>query len=283
MKALKLKSAAFTMTFLVAFLLVDFAYSAPAQIKRLNLYDAQENYLMYVEYEYDKNGKDTAYSVYFSDGTFTRRVVIGRNASGFKEKETALNFTGDTVFKSTFNSNGTKTDVAIKDQFNVDQLGGPASYTKNALEYTFTNGSYTHKIAYEYNTAGQMTKINIFGGDGKLAYFGLLDSSNVGVFSPGSRQKAAYSSVSLRGSEAISWKFTLDRASKVKCEAMSLTGRRVAVLYSGSLPQGSHSKIFRLGSSPYLTNGVFVAVMSIDGKPVANTKFIVQSIRGGAR
>jgi hypothetical protein len=281
MKALKLKSAAFTMTFLVAFSLTDYGFSSPAPVKRLNLYDAQGNFLMFVDYEYDKSGKDTAYSVYFSDSTFTRRVVIGRNATtGFQEKETAFNCVEDTVFNSTFNANGS---IVVKDQFGVNQLGGAASYSKtSALEYTFLNGSYTHKIAYEYDATGWMTKVNISTGDGKLAYYGLFDVGS-GVLSPHDRHATSFSSVSLRGNDALVWIFKLDHASKVKCEALSLTGRRVAVLYSGNLQPGSHSKIIRTGSSPYLTTGVYIAVMSVDDVPVANTKFIVQSIRGGVR
>jgi hypothetical protein len=284
MKALKLKSAAFTMTFLVSFCLIDYGFSSPAPVKRLNLYDAQDNYLMYVDFEYDKAGKDTAYSVYFGDGTFTRRVVVGRNATtGFKEKETALNCIEDTVFNSTFTPNGTKTDLMVRDQFKMNQLGGAASYSKtSALEYTFLNGSYTHKIAYEYDATGWMTKVNISTGDGKLAYYGTFEAGS-GVLMPRDRHSTSFSSVSLRGNEALIWKFKLDQASKVKCEALSLTVRRVAVLYSGNLQPGRHSKTVRTGSSPNLTNGVYIAVMSVDDLPVANTKFIVQSVRGGVR
>jgi hypothetical protein len=100
---------------------------------------------------------------------------------------------------------------------------------------------------------------------------------------PRDRRATNFSSVNLRGNDALIWTFKLDHASKVKCEALSLTGRRVAVLYSGNLQPGSHSKIVRTGSSSYLTNGVYIAVMSVDDVPVANTKFIVQSVRGGVR
>jgi hypothetical protein len=282
MKALKLNSTALAMTFLVAFSLADFASSAPATIKHLYLYDAQDNFLMYVDYEYDASGKDTCHQIYFSDGTFTRRVKPTWNSSGMIEKEVALNFTEDTVFNSSFTANGGKTDVVIKDQFKVDQLGGPVNYSKTAdLEYTFQNGSYPYKIKYEYSTAGEMKKVNVFDADGKLAYYG--EFSTVGVMSPTAKRTGLLSKIALRGNNALTWQFTLDRTTHVKCEAMSLSGRRIAVLYSGSMAEGTHLKTINLGSAPSLTNGAYVAVMSIDNKPVARTKFIVQRIRGGVR
>jgi hypothetical protein len=284
MKALKLKSAVSAMAFLVAFALIDSSFSSPQSPRRLDIFDAQGNNLIFINFEYDRTGKDTAYTVYFSDSVFTRRVVIGRDASGRHEKETAYNFTDDTVFNAGFKANGDKTDISVSDQFKVDQLGGPVSYSKTGdLEYAFNNGNYPYKMKYEYDANGGLKAVNMFDGDGKLAYFGLFDSAFVGVVSPRNNRIAPIPSMSLKGDDALAWKFTLERASKVKCEAISIMGRRVAVLFSGNLPQGSHSKILGIGSAPSLTNGVYVAVMSIDDKPVARTKFIVQRVRGGVK
>jgi hypothetical protein len=64
---------------------------------------------------------------------------------------------------------------------------------------------------------------------------------------------------------------------------MTVAGRRLAVLFDGNLPAGIHSKTIRMGKIASMTNGVYLIRMSVDDKPVATDKFIVQSIRGGSR
>jgi hypothetical protein len=285
MKALKLTKAVFAMTILAVGALVGSALPSPGPVKRLDLFDAQGNSLMFVNFEYDATGKNTAYTVYFSDSTFTRRVIVAQNAAGICTTETAVNFTEDTVFKSSFTPNGANMDILVKDQFKVDQFGGKVNYSKstNANEYNFfQNGSQTNRMKYEYNAAGRLKIVNVFDAAGNLSYYGIFDSSNVGVLMPQEKRFAPRPSLTLRGNDALSWSFTIDHAANVKCEALSIGGRRVAVLYDGNLPSGYHSKIIRLGPVHSLTNGVYVAKMSVDDKSVATTKFIIQRA-GGAR
>jgi hypothetical protein len=285
MKALNLKSTVIAMTFLAAFTLGDSAFPSVQSVRRLDLFDAQGNSLMFVIFENNASGIDTAYSVYFSDSTFTRRVSVKHDAQGLVTSEAALNFANDTVFNSTFASAGATTNINVADQFKIDQFKGTVSYSKASdLEFNFFQaGSPINKMTYEYSANGRPTGIKIFDKDNNLAYFGLFDSSNVGILSPQGKRFAPRPSLSLKGNNALAWDFTLDHASKVTCDVISLSGRRVATLFSGNLPAGVHSRTIRMGGVPSMTNGVYVAVMSIDDKPVARTKFIIQHVRGGVR
>ena len=283
MKALNLKSTIIAMTFLAAFTLVDSTFSTQG-VKRLDLFDYPgNNSLMFVNFENNASGIDTAYSVYFSDSTFTRRVIVRHDAQGMSTSETALNFADDTVFNTTFGAAGANTNIDVADQFKVDQFHGTVSYSKaNAQEFNFFQaGSQINKMTYVYGANGKPSQVNIFDKDNNLAYYGMFDTSTVGVLSPQGKRFAPRPSLSLKGYNALAWEFTLDHASRVTCEAISLSGRRVATLFSGDLSEGFHSKIIPMGGIHSLTNGVYVAVMSIDNKPVARTKFIIQRVRGG--
>jgi hypothetical protein len=280
MKTLNLKSTIIAMTFLAAFTLVDSAFSNQGP-KRLDLFDAQGNNLMFVTFQYE-NGINTTDSVFFSDSTFTRKVFVKRDAQGLLSAETALNFADDTVFNSTFTPSGANTDISVRDQFKVDQFHGIVSYKASAQDFNFfQSGAQINKISYVYYDDGRPKTVNIYDKDNNLAYFGIFDSSRVGVLSPQEKRFTPRPSLTLKGNNALAWEFTLDHASKVTCDAISLAGRRVATLFSGNLPIGVHSKTIPMGGIPSMTNGVYIAVMSIDDKPVARTKFIIQHARGG--
>jgi len=287
MKALKLKKTVFAMTFLAVGALIDSVLSSPPPVKRLDLFDAQGNNLMYVTFQYDPaTGKNTSYTVYFSDSTFTRTVNVFQNEAGVCTREAALNFTDDTVFKSTFNPNGNNTDMVVKDQFNIDQFGGPVSYANaGGGVYNFSqNGAAINQMKYKYSSTGSLKEVDVYDNTGtNLMYFGIFDTASVGVLSPNANHSAPRPSFQLKGNDALVWNFAIDREAFVKCEAMSLSGRRIAVLFSGELPAGVHSKTLRMGTLNSLTNGVYGIAMSVDNKPVATDKFIVQRIRGGLR
>jgi hypothetical protein len=282
MKALNLKSTIIAMTFLAAITLVSSTFPSVLGPRRLDLFDAQGNNLMFVTFQYE-NGINTTDSVFFSDSTFTRKVFVKRDAQGLVSAEAAINFADDTVFNSAFTPSGANMNLQVKDQFKIDQFHGIVSYSKASdLEFNFfQSGAQINKVSYVYGADGWPKKVNIFDKDNNLAYYGLFDSSYTGVLSPQGKSFAPRPSLTLKGNNALAWEFTLDHASKVTCDAISLAGRRVATLFSGNLPIGVHSKTIPMGGIPSMTNGVYIAVMSIDNKPVARTKFIIQHARGG--
>jgi hypothetical protein len=288
MKALNLKVASLWAMLLIPFALMGLAFSSQQNIKRLDLYDVKNgspnNHLMYVTFSYDGNGRDTGYEVYFSDGTFARRVHVDQDAQGVRLKEAALNFTDDTVFQSTFTDDGTNTSLKVVDQFGINAFGVPISYNSaGPMDFNVVqSGATINKISYTY-VEGKMKSINIYDKDNILAYMGVVDSGGVGVLSPKLNTLAMRPSLYLRGDNVLVWSFSLEHASNVKCEVMSLLGRRMAVLFSGDMPIGNHYKAIHVGSASSLTNGGYVAVMSIDGKQAARSKFIIQRSRGGVR
>jgi hypothetical protein len=285
MKALKFKKAVFAMTFLAVGAITGMLLAAPAPAKRMDLFDAQGNNLMFVTFQYDAANKHVSDSVFFSDSTFTRKVFVDQNDAGFTTKETAVNFTDDTVFKSTFTPSGDKADVQVMDQFGIDQFGSKVTYNKTGEGvYNFTqDGANINQMKYKYNTNGNLEKIEVYDNTGaNLLYYALFDN-NVGVVSPMAARSVPRPSFTLKGNGALVWNFTVDHAANVKCEALSLAGRRLAVLFNGNLAAGFHSKILRLGTIGSLTEGVYMVRMSVDSKPFATDKFIVQHNRGGAR
>jgi len=149
MKALNLKSTIIAMTFLAAITLVSSTFPSVLGPRRLDLFDAQGNNLMFVTFQYE-NGINTTDSVFFSDSTFTRKVFVKRDAQGLVSAEAAINFADDTVFNSAFTPSGANMNLQVKDQFKIDQFHGIVSYSKASdLEFNFfQSGAQINKVSY---------------------------------------------------------------------------------------------------------------------------------------
>lgn len=270
---------------LVLCLVIGSGFSSEPLKKRLDLFDAQGNHLMFVLFENNNNGKNTSRSVFMSDSTFVRKVIITRDGQGQRTKETSINFNDDTVFSTTYNTSGETKSITIKDQFGVDQLGAPVSYSASGSnDFTISQGgSEINKMSYEYDGQGNPTKISVTDKDKNLLYYGTF--SEVGVATPRSVSRSNIPRISVNGNNLLKARFALTKSARVQCELITLSGRRAGVLFSGLFQQGTHQKNVRIGSSSSLRSaeGIYVVVLSIDGIIMARSKqLIVGSKRSGS-
>jgi hypothetical protein len=255
---------------------------------RLDLYDAQDNHLMFVRFAYDSTGKNTGLgrTVFMSDSTFVRNVSVQTDASGRRLTETSFNFNGDTVFQSKFDSFGTASTITTRDQFGIDRFGGPVSAASAGdLQYDMSQaGSLINKITYEKDGEGRLSRVTVSDPQNTLLYYGTFSYDVEGVVVPG-KQRAPRSTIKQNGRGALVLRVSLDKPSAIRCELLSLSGRRVGVMLDGKFPKGAHRRLIPLVSqhSRALAIGVYCVSLSVDGRTVAVERLLVQDREAGIR
>lgn len=257
--------------FMAIFLLSSLVYSQSDQIKRADFYDASGNHLMYVEFGYDNNGKNIERNVFMSDGYFVRRTVLVNNGSGVREKELSFDFNDDTSFATTFGKDGDKTKFTVRDRFKVEQFGGDISYSGSGDNFDFfQKGSLINKIKY----AGK--RIEVLDNSGMLVNYVELDNPPSRIINK--RPAPSIMSVQQRGNNRFLVHLNLPSPSMVSCELISLSGKKVATLFSKNMVSGNISEQVNLSSTtPGLASGVYLINMTIDGKRVYRDKILAKS------
>jgi hypothetical protein len=144
---------------------------------RLDLYDGADNHLMFVTFEYDGQ-KNISRTVYMSDSTFVRKIMVERDEQGKSTREVSLNFNDDTSLTTNFHYSGDATFFSIADQFKVDQVGDTVSCLAGdplhfSLSYKRTN-TPAASIGYEKNNDGALTKVTISDNTGGPSYYGVF-------------------------------------------------------------------------------------------------------------
>ncbi|MBN2036687.1 MAG: hypothetical protein JW768_08110 [Chitinispirillaceae bacterium] len=254
---------------------------------RLDLFDEQGNHLMFVTFEYDVDQKNISRSVYMSDSTFVRKVVFTKDAQGRSLKETSFNFHDDTVFSTTLEHNGEATVISIRDQFGLDQMGGPVRHSaagQNSFDF-FQKDALINKMGYEYDNEGKLSKVNVYDGAGARIYYGTFSYGGPdGVVTPGKR-RAARAAITGRGRNVLLVQFHLERQSQVRCELVSLSGKRIALLFSGTVPYGTQKRTIRIGETPSISAapGVYLVNLTINGAMAARKKVFIQNYGGGSK
>ncbi len=252
------------------------AFSESEKINRADFYDASGNHLMYVEFVYDSKGNNTERNVYMSDGVFKRRTVLINNSAGNREKEVSYDFNNDTSFVTTFGKDGDKTKFTVRDQFRVEQFGGDISYSGSGDNYDFfQKGSLINKMKY----SGK--RIEVMDKSGALAYYVELDNPPpLKILN----RKVLPSQMSVQqiGNNRFGVHLKLSMSSMVSCELISLSGKKVATLFSKNMVAGKISESVNLSSVvPGLAGGVYILDMSIDGKRIYRDKILVNSTGKG--
>jgi hypothetical protein len=252
------------------------AFSESEKINRADFYDASGNHLMYVEFVYDSKGNNTERNVYMSDGVFKRRTVLINNSSGNREKEVSYDFNNDTSFVTTFGKDGDKTKFTVRDQFRVEQFGGDISYSGSGDNYDFfQKGSLINKMKY----SGK--RIEVMDKSGALAYYVELDNPPPLKILNRKILPSQMSVQQMRNNRFLIH-LKLSMPSMVSCELISLSGKKVATLFSKRMVAGKIYESVNLSSVvPGLAGGVYMLDMSIDGKRIYRDKILVNSYGKG--
>jgi hypothetical protein len=271
---------------------------------RLNLYDNANNYLMYIDFIYDQTNptKLLGRTMYMADGTFMRDVVLYTDpASGKRTSEVSTNFNspngawgkGDTSFVMGYTYNANTTSFTLKDQFKLDFLGGPIYYANpvpnetpsaqvvSELFYQLDN-SPAAKIVYENDAAGSLSKIYIYDQTGVQQYYGVFAS--VGVTRRiGSVATTPQARVRIRGGVGVDVQLSMAKPGLVKCELMTLSGRSAGTFFNEVVQKGDFLKSFRTGSRLKAANGVYLFVVSVNGKVVTSSRYLHEAAMGGVQ
>ena len=265
-------------------LMLSFAAAFSEAPQRLDLYDNAGNQLMFVTFEYE-GGKNVSRTVYMSDSTFVRKVFITYDLQGKRVRESSLNFNDDTSFVSTYDYRGDTTGFSIADMFGLDQMGGRVRYRTNdsthfSFSYSAQGSSVTYTISYEKNPDGNPTKVTVSDNTGE-SHFGLFKYASTSAKLSLPMAKGPLAVVRMRSARIIDVGVDLKKSSFVKCDLISLSGRRAGALFEGLFAPGAQHKSLRVGS---LAQGVYMVIVSIDGVIVTKTKYLYQhSSLGGAQ
>lgn len=239
-------------------------------VERVDIYDNADNHLMFITFEYDNNGTNTARTIYMSDSTFVRRTVINGN------KEYSLNFNGDTILTSKYEKSESATKLSVSDQFKLDMFGGAVNYSEkstNNFEIT-QNGSLINKVSYGTSSGGK-SRIDILNSSGEVQFYALAGSSSI---IPKTIKRSTSAPSFKINSNRIRLQFTLSQPSIIDCELISLSGRRVAKLVSKKAAKGIQNETINISKNiPTLSGGVYFLTLSIDGKRVLNQKILMQN------
>jgi hypothetical protein len=270
--------------FFITLLSASMAYSA-ALPTHLDLFDASDNHLMYIDFTYNGTGQLTKRTVYMSDGTFMRDVEVYADAEGRHTAEVSKNFNGDTSFVMSYKYNGATTSFSIRDQFKLDHVGGEVSYSNaDPLNYllTYSDNTSAARIQYENDASGNLAMVKVYGKNDALQFYGTF--SIVGVKQPvRSLSTAPQALVKTRGSRVIDVELTMKAPGTVKCELMSLSGRRAGVVLNEEVQQGNFLKSIHVGTHAKVANGVYLLTVSVNGNVVASSRYLHQAARGGVQ
>lgn len=259
-----------TVSFLSAVFLL--AVSISARIDRVDIFDRAGNSLLFVEFEYDAEGKNTGRSVYASDSTFLRRTAFVNDNAGKRIREVSFDFNNDTIGRTDFSTIGNKPGISVFDQFNLDQFGAPVSYTASG-EHSFDiyhNGSVVYKMKYVYDTGGDLSRIEVLSPQNELLYYASVStpSSSVKGYTGGATvvPKITFSANHFHLSADF------NSVTDVKLCIYDLSGRLVSVPFSKRLKPGLFKGQFSIDEpGRRLPGGVYIARLYINDKASAST------------
>lgn len=248
--------------------------SAGSSPTRMDIFDAYDNYLLFVTFEYASDGVCTGRNVYASDSTFLYHSKIQSGTNG-SAKEISEDYLENRLFTSTITSSGDKTEFSTVDQFNLPQFGSALSYTQSGENtYEIKQGnSLVCKEKYEYDSTGALSRIVIFDKNEQIAWYASIGYKDVGVKRPGIAQPANSLRVSVnRGTVLLKCK--LNSGQFVSAELLTPTGRRVKYLVCKNVAKGDHVFISSRRELP--ASGAYIVRVSTDDVPVLVQKIFLQ-------
>jgi hypothetical protein len=258
--------------------------SASGNPSRLDLYDASDNHLMFMTFQYNEAGLNTGREVFMSDETFMRRVAINYNSEGKRISEVSYNFNEDTSWVMRY-QHEEATGFSIVDQFKMDYVGGMVNYTPGADQLNFDltyqkTGGAAARMEYEKEGDGNLRKVSVLDQSGAMQYYGVFRYEGEGVKSPklGGAKGASQAVVKPRGGSVIEVSFNLRTAGEVRCDLITLSGRHAGTLLRDKMEEGIQKRSFRFDGKAFrgIAGGVYIFVVSIDGVTVSRSRYLHQ-------
>lgn len=265
----------------------SFASGAPVPVQ-LDLYDASNNHLMYITFDYDTVGRNTGRHIFMADETFMRSVEITYDDMGRRLNEVSYNFNGDTIYTTSFSQASNGTSFTIQDQFGLDLTGDRIVYSNdNLFDFSLMygqTGEQAAMVAYTKTEDDHFVRVDIIGQSNEDAYYGLVTYGEMMEVSQSGQKSGKHSQVSiLSRAKRIDVTFNLRSAGNARCELLTLSGRSAVVLYDGRMRKGSHTHRFNLDrdAQERLSSGVYLFKVSVNGKGVMHSRYLYQSSGAG--
>lgn len=243
-------------------------------ITRLDIYDASDNHLLFVTFEFTGDGVCTGRNVYASDSTFLYHTAV-QNGTTVPVKEISVDYNENPLFTSTISSSAGKTDFSTVDQFGLSQFGSPLSHTQiEPNTYEINQGStFLCKEKYEYDSIGELSRIIMLDKNGEKMWYANVQNKNVGVHKPKNVRSLNSLKVSAnRGSVMLRCKLNSEQF--VSAELLTPAGRRVRYLVHNKLTKGDHVFISPRKELP--ANGAYIVRISTDNISVLVQKIFIQ-------
>ena len=244
-------------------------------IGRMDIFDAADNRLMFVTFEYNGSGECIRRDVFAGDSTFLRSTTVTPQSATEGGKETSVDYEGNTQFVTTIDppSDGA-TSFSTVDQFGLSQYGSPLQYQESASNtFTVTQDNTTLCTQqYEYDDNDELTRITVNDKSGNLSWYAQISRKDVSV----QRQRTLPVSnrvdiTANRGTLRLS--FGLSAGGTVGCELISPAGRKVLDLLHRRFTAGNHRFVV---SDVAVSNGMYIMRMTVDGMPAATRMVVVQ-------
>lgn len=256
------------------FLLYIATLSFGSSPTRMDIFDASDNHLLFVTFEYTGDGVCTGRNVYTSDSTFLYHTKIQSGTNG-AVKEISEDYLENRLFTSTITPSESRTDFSTVDQFNLPLFGPALNYTQSE-QNTFEikqNNSLICKEKYEYDSTGALSRIVIFDKNGQKAWYATIGYKGVGLKMPGIMRPLNSLRVSTnRGSVMIRCK--LNSGQFLSAELLTPSGRRVKYLVKKEVAKGDH--VFICSRRELPANGAYIVRVSTDDVPVLVQKIFLQ-------
>lgn len=260
-----------------------FILFAASRIDRIDLYDNADNHLLFVTFDYDAGGKNTGRSIFASDSTFLRHTSFQTNTAGDIVKETSLDFDSNTAYYTTLSASAGKTTFSVFDQFGLDQLGGPVSYTAaSQTAYDLSqNGALLNRITYDTASDGSLNRINVLDKTGSLLYYAIVTNATAALHGAAAHVPVR-PGITLTKSGHCLVVFQISKRSMVSLEMFTVSGKNAGKLFSRQFTPGTYS--FRAqpdaGSATRPAAGIYLFRLSINGATAAVTRGMVERRQG---
>jgi hypothetical protein len=257
---------------------------------RIDLYDGSDNHLMFITFKYDADGRNIGRTIYMADSTFMRDVAIMYDDNGRRISEISYNFNGDPIYTSNYVHSEDGTGFTLRDQFGLDLAGDRVIYSNVNPSYVGLvygkSGDHAATVSYMRDSEGRPQRVDITNKNERDVYYGIFDYGTAIGDSRSGLGGGKLPLVSMRTQASrIAVAFNLRSSGEVRCELLTLSGRRAALLYNGRIPKGTFTYHFNPDrDAARLSSGVYLIKVSVNGTVVLNNRYLHQSAwSGGVR